>query len=363
MAIPKTAALPLGYTPIDDILSIVRGGIASLFVKCNAFQALILIFFMIVLNPMAKNHFQAYKSSMELNQTFHPRYGRAVQLSPRVARLTAENPSPFTFHGTNTYLIGEKSLAIIDPGPALEAHIQSIIKAVDKRPVSHILVTHTHADHSPAAPFLTKYFNAPQYGEGPHRLSRALHLGEINPLDASADNKFTPDKSLQDGDILYGEDWTLDVIATPGHAANHLSFSLREENTLFSGDHVMAWSTSIVAPPDGSMSDFMASLEKLMSREEQFFLPGHGGRVENPAKFMRGLKTHRLMREAAIVERIKAGDRTIADMVKVLYATTNPNLHGAAALSVLAHLEDLVLRETVKTENTPTLDGLYFPNS
>lgn len=299
------------------------------------------------------------KDCMELKQTFKPHHGKSIQISDQLSRITAPNSGPFTFHGTNSYLIGTESLAIIDPGPIIDEHITAIIKAVGARPVTHIIVTHTHADHSPAAKVLAKHFNATTYGEGAHRPARDLYLGEINPLDASADKDFIPDVALSDGEIICGDGWTLEAIATPGHTANHLAYSIKEENALLSGDHVMAWSTSIVAPPDGSMSDFMASIEVLMARDEHTFFPGHGGRVDNPNKFMRGLKTHRLMREASIIERLKAGDRTIKDMVKVMYASTKPALHGAAGLSVLAHLEDLVARGLVETEGAPAIDGIF----
>ena len=241
----------------------------------------------------------------------------------------------------------------------IDEHIEAIIKAVDGRPVIHIIVTHTHADHSPAAHRLAKHFNAPTFGEGPHRPSRDLYLGEINPLDTSADKDFTPDVMVRDGEIIAGDGWSLEAIATPGHTANHLCFSIKEDNVLLSGDHVMAWSTSIVAPPDGSMSNFMASLDVLMARDEHTFFPGHGGRIDNPEKFMRGLKTHRLMREASILERLQAGEHKIPDMVKVMYASTNPQLHGAAGLSVLAHLEDLVARGLVETDGAPAIDGIF----
>lgn len=299
---------------------------------------------------------------MELKQTFEPHHGQCIRLSDQLSRITAPNGSPFTFHGTNTYLVGNESLAIIDPGPIIHEHIEAIIKAVGERPVTHIFVTHTHTDHSPLAKILAEHFNAPTYGEGPHRSARDLYLGESNPLDASADKDFNPDVVITNGDLIAGEKWTLEAIATPGHTANHLAYSLREDNILLSGDHVMAWSTSIVAPPDGSMSDFMASLEVLMARDEHTFFPGHGGRVDNPAKFMRGLKTHRLMREASILERLQAGDRTIKDMVKVMYASTKPTLHAAAGLSVLAHLEDLVARGLVTCEGNPAINGIYALN-
>lgn len=296
---------------------------------------------------------------MELKQKFEPHHGSAVPLSKKIRRITAPNSGPFTFHGTNTYLVGTESVAIVDPGPVIESHIHAIKKAIGERPVTHIIITHTHADHSPACATLKAHYGAPTYGEGAHRAARNLFVGEINPLDASADKEFVPDVEVSGGDKIAGDGWVLEAVETPGHTANHLAYSLIEENTLLSGDHVMAWSTSIVAPPDGSMADFMGSLERLMARDEHVFFPGHGGRVEKPAKFMRGLKTHRLMREASIIERLKAGDRSIPEMVRVMYKDINPKLHGAAALSVLAHLEDLVSRNLVETDAAPSIDGIY----
>ncbi|MEO1189381.1 MAG: MBL fold metallo-hydrolase [Pseudomonadota bacterium] len=298
---------------------------------------------------------------MELKQKFDPHHGEAVPLTDRLTRITAPNSGPFTFHGTNTYLVGRDTLALVDPGPVIESHLDAIRAAVAGRPVSHVIVTHTHADHSPAAAPLASEFGAKLYGEGEHRAARDLFIGEINPLDASADRDFTPDIALSDGDMIEGDGWTLEAVATPGHTANHLAFTLKEENVLLSGDHVMAWSTSIVAPPDGSMADFMASLESLMARDESVFFPGHGERVDEPQKFMRGLKTHRLMREASILERLKAGNQTIPEMVKIMYRDVNPALHGAAALSVLAHLEDLIARGLATADGPPSISAQYGP--
>ncbi len=196
--------------------------------------------------------------------------------------------------------------------------------------------------------------------EGPHRSARPLRIGEVNPLDASGDMSFKPDIAIADGEVVEGDGWALRAIFTPGHAANHMAFALEGTGVLFSADHVMAWSTSIVAPPDGAMSDYMASLDKLLARDDRIFFPGHGGPVQSPAAFMRGLKAHRKMRERAIVERLRTGDRTIPEMVAAIYRDTDPRLHGAAGLSVLAHLEDLVARGIVKVEDEPSLDGVFF---
>jgi glyoxylase-like metal-dependent hydrolase (beta-lactamase superfamily II) len=188
-----------------------------------------------------------------------------------------------------------------------------------------------------------------------------LRIGEINPLDASGDIAFAPDATLADGDVVEGDGWALRAIFTPGHTANHLAFALEGTGILFSADHVMAWSTSIVAPPDGAMADYMASLDKLLERDDRVFLPGHGGAVTQPAAFLRGLKAHRKMRERAILERLRSGDRTIREMVAAIYRDVDPQLHGAAGLSVLAHLEDLVGRGVVAVEGEPSIDGVYTP--
>jgi glyoxylase-like metal-dependent hydrolase (beta-lactamase superfamily II) len=270
------------------------------------------------------------------------------------------NPGPFTFHGTNTYLVGRDTLAIIDPGPVDEPHFEALMRAVAGRRVSHVVVSHTHRDHSPLAARLKDATGAILVGEGPHRAARPLRAGEANPLDASADVDFRPDLVVNDGDVIEGDGWSLEVVLTPGHTANHAAFGLAGSGALFSADHVMAWSTSIVAPPDGAMSDYMASLDKLLGRKDHLYLPGHGGPVTSPAAFVRGLKAHRKMRERAILERLRAGDRTIAEMVRAIYRDTDPRLHGAAGLSVLAHLEDLAGRGVVRAEPEIALDAVYL---
>ncbi|CDX28960.1 conserved hypothetical protein [Mesorhizobium plurifarium] len=301
--------------------------------------------------------------ALEFDTSFDPAYGRAVAVAPDVLRVTARNPGPFTFHGTNSYLVGRDTLAVIDPGPEDDAHLETLLAAIAGRPVSHIFVSHTHRDHSPLAARLKELTGAPTLAEGPHRPARPLRIGEVNPLDASADLAFVPDIVLADNALTQGDGWAIRTVLTPGHTANHAVFALEGAGTLFSADHVMAWSTSIVAPPDGAMADYMSSLDKLLAREDRMLLPGHGGPVTAPGRFMRGLKTHRKMRERAILERILAGDRTITEMVAAIYRDTDPRLHGAAGLSVLAHLEDLVARGLVTTEGDPAIDGLFSPGA
>ncbi len=280
-----------------------------------------------------------------------------------VARITANNPSAFTFRGTNSYLIGAETLAVIDPGPDDPEHLRALLRAIDGRPVSHIVITHTHADHSPLSRKLRDLTGAAIVGAAVHHAARDLHIGEINPLDAAADREHVPDRTLKHGETVEGDGWRLETIATPGHAANHLAFALSGTGTVFTGDHIMGWATSIVAPPDGAMSDYMASLDAMARRgdTDRLYLPGHGGAIDNPAPFVRGLKTHRKMRERAILERLRAGDRTIPAMVANIYRDTDPRLHGAAGLSVLAHLEDMVARELVRTDGPPAIGGDFEP--
>ncbi|MDV4180209.1 MBL fold metallo-hydrolase [Rhizobium brockwellii] len=292
---------------------------------------------------------------------FEPAYGQAVPVVAGVERVTVNNPGPFTFFGTNSYIIGSSSVAVIDPGPEDEAHYQALMAALGGRAVTHIVVSHTHRDHSPLARRLQAATGAAMVGQGLHRPARPLRDGEINPFSESSDLSFVPDIAIGDGETIAGDGWSLTAVLTPGHTANHAAFALAGRDMLFSGDHVMAWSTSIVAPPDGSMADYMASLERLIEREDRLLLPGHGGPVTEPAGFLRALKAHRLKREQAVLARIRAGDARIAEMVKVIYRDTDPKLHGAAALSVLAHIEDLMERGEIGADGPPSLAALYRP--
>jgi len=297
--------------------------------------------------------------ALNFDLSFEPAHGEPVNLFPGVARVTAKNSGPFTFHGTNSYLVGEHELAVIDPGPDNDEHFNALVAAIAGRPVTHILVSHTHRDHSPLAARLSEVTGARVYAEGPHRPAR--NTPTDTPLDNGADTAFMPDVALADGDLLAGDGWTLRAVLTPGHTANHAAFALEGTGLLFSADHVMAWSTTIVAPPDGSMSDYMASLDRLIERDDEQLLPGHGGPVKNPHDYLRGLKEHRLARERAILDRLRHGDRSIDAMVKAIYRDTDPKMHGAAALSVLAHLECLVDRKLVETEGAPSIGGIFRP--
>jgi glyoxylase-like metal-dependent hydrolase (beta-lactamase superfamily II) len=290
---------------------------------------------------------------------FDPQHGVAVPVAEGIQRLTAPNPSPFTFHGTNTYILGQKSVCVIDPGPDNDAHFEALMAALKGREVTHIAVSHTHRDHSPLARRLKDRTGATIVAEGPHRPSRPLFESEVNSFAESSDTDFVPDIALADGETVEGEGWRLTAVHTPGHTANHAAFALEDTGILFSADHVMAWATSIVAPPDGAMGDYMASLDRLLMRQDRLYLPGHGGPVTEPQAFVRSLRTHRLMRERAVLEQIRKGLCSIPEMVKVIYASTDPRLHGAAALSVLAHIEDLLDKGLIATDGPPRLSGEY----
>ncbi|MCP5000517.1 MAG: MBL fold metallo-hydrolase [Hyphomicrobiales bacterium] len=298
-------------------------------------------------------------TSPEFKSDFEPAHGEAVTVGPGIERITAPNSGPLTFHGTNTYIVGKDSVAVIDPGPEIDSHYAALTTALEGRDVSHILVSHTHKDHSPLARKLASDTGALIVAEGSHRPARPLFVGEVNPLEESSDSDFEPDIDASDGAVIEGDGWALKVIHTPGHTANHSVFALEGKDILFSADHVMAWATSIVAPPDGSMSDYMNSLDKMLERDDRLYFPGHGGTVDEPDKFVRALRTHRKMREHAVLDRLEKGDRSIADMVKVIYRDTDPRLHGAAGLSLLAHLEDLVGRGEVETDGMPSINGVY----
>jgi glyoxylase-like metal-dependent hydrolase (beta-lactamase superfamily II) len=298
-------------------------------------------------------------SDIAFDRDFVPMHGRAVEVAPGVRRVTARNPGPFTFHGTNSYIVGRGRVAIVDPGPDDAAHIAALLAATAGETITHIFLTHTHRDHSGGVAPLKAATGAITLGEGPHRPARPLHDGETNQLDAAADMDFSPDIRLGDGEAVAGGDWRIEAIATPGHTANHLALALSVSDLLFSGDHVMGWSTTVVAPPDGSMADYMRALQRLLDRPERRYFPGHGGPVADAHGYVRGLIAHRRMRERAILERLAAGDRGIAEITRAIYRDIPPALHGAAALSVLAHLEDLVERGRVATDGPPSLQATY----
>ena len=293
------------------------------------------------------------------DRTFDLAPGRVEEVVPGVRRLLANNPSPFTFKGTVSYIIGRGRVAILDPGPLDDAHIAALLDAVRGETVTHIFVTHTHHDHSPAVPRIKAATGATVLAEGPHRAARPLNVGEAPRAEASNDIDFRPDRALADGEVVTGAGWTIEAVATPGHTANHMAFAFKEADLLFSGDHVMAWSTPVVAPPDGSMSDYMASLDKLARRTEPVYLPGHGGAVREAPRFVQHYIRHRRGREDAILHRLGKGEADIPTLVRAIYIGLDPRLIPAAGRSVLAHLEDLAARGRVATEGPPSIDGRY----
>jgi len=274
----------------------------------------------------------------------HPT-GIPIQLEPLVRRVLAPNPSPYTYTGTQTHIVGTTDLAVIDPGPDDPAHIDALVRAIDGHPVAAILVTHHHRDHSPATRRLQALTGAPIVGAAPFDETDASIRA-----DASFDAAYMPDRVMADGDMTAGDGWTLVAVATPGHTSNHLAFALPEAGALFSGDHVMGWSTTIVSPPDGDMASYMASLEKLMGRDDRIYYPGHGEAIDKPQRLVRGMLGHRKQREGQILRLLREGARPIPAMIERMYVGLDGRLVPAAARSVLAHLYDLQTRGLVIEE-------------
>ena len=281
-------------------------------------------------------------------------YGRSDEVSPLIRRVTADNPGPFTFRGTGTYIVGHGEVAVIDPGPDLPEHLAAIRAAVAGERVSHILVTHHHLDHSPLARPLAEITGAPVYGCA---VKRPVENDAI-PLEAGYD-QFAPDVSVCDGGVVSGPGWTLEAIPTPGHTSNHICFALAEENALFSGDHIMGWSTTVITPPDGDMTDYLASLERIRARGFKTLWPTHGPPITDVAPFIDAYIAHRRDRERQILDRLAAGDRTIAQMVPNAYAAVDQRLWPAAARSMHAAVIALVKAGTVKTNGEPGLESEY----
>ncbi len=268
-------------------------------------------------------------------------YGRAEPVAPGIRRLLASNPSAFTFTGTQSFLVGEGEVAVIDPGPDLPAHVDAILSATRGERIVAILCTHTHRDHSPASRSLAAATGAPIVGCAP------LAIDDAGPrVDAAFDFDYRPDRVLADGESIEAGGWRLEALATPGHTSNHLCFAYRD--MLFTGDHVMGWSTTIVSPPDGDMTLYLQSLERLMEREDRLYLPAHGPAIEEPRRHVRGLLLHRRMRENQILARLREREERIQDMVPQMYRDVDPGLHPAAQRSVLAHLIDLERRGQVQ---------------
>ena len=282
---------------------------------------------------------------------FDAKYESEVRVSPRISRVVADNPGPFTFKGTGVYIVGNKDVAVIDPGPDDASHVDALKRALEGRRVTHILVTHTHADHSPAAKPLKEWSGAKTYAFGPHGSGK---LEDGVRVEEGGDMQFTPDVRVKDGEIIKGNGFTFECVFTPGHTSNHMCYALKEENALFTGDHVMGWSTTVVTPPDGDMAQYMASVKKLMARDDAILYPTHGAPVTDPKPFLAAYLEHRLDREKQIVACIRDGLTTIPQMVARMYADVDKRLHPAASRSVLAHLIQL------ENENRAVNDGGHY---
>ena len=283
-------------------------------------------------------------------------YGKAEVLAPGIRRVIANNPSPFTFHGTGTYILGTGSVAVIDPGPDDEEHIDAILACLPGETISHILVTHTHMDHSPGCRLLQAKTGAPTYAYGPHgagKIEQGVQVEEGGDMD------FDPDHLVTHGEIIQGGDWSVECVYTPGHTSNHLCFQLREQKALFTGDHVMGWSTSIISPPDGDMADYMLSLELLLERADDIYWPTHGPCIDEPRAHVEAYIAHRLEREQQIIAKKKSGTLEIREMVPLMYKDTPEFMYPAAARSVLAAMENLVKKGAVKGSNGVTMDSAY----
>ena len=306
------------------------------------------------------------RTELHFDQSLPAVYGVAERLSPKIERVLAHNPSPFTFRGTGVYLVGDdRRVAVIDPGPNQPEHLAALSAAIGGREVTHILVTHTHRDHSPAAAPLKQMTGAKTYGFGPHAfyspsgLRLASAATATSPASADAregggpvsvdrvieeggDRDFAPDVTVRDGDVIAGDGYTFECVFTPGHTSNHMCYALADEKALFTGDHVMGWSTTVVAPPDGDMGAYMQSLEKLIARHDRILYPTHGSPIVKPRSFLRAYLAHRRMRESQIARALGRGKDTVPELVATLYAGLKPALNRAAALTVEAHLRHMV---------------------
>ena len=283
-------------------------------------------------------------------------YGLVDEVGPGIRRVIAENPSPFTLYGTGTYILGRGEVAVIDPGPADEAHIEAVLKAVAGETITHILVTHTHMDHSPGCALLGEHCDAPTYAYGPHGAGK---LEEGVPVEEGGDMDFVPDHRVSHGDVIEGEDWSVECVYTPGHTSNHMCFQLREDKALFTGDHIMGWSTSIISPPDGDMLAYMKSLDLMLERDDEVYWPTHGPCIDDPKGLVRAFIEHRRERETQILECVGKGVGNIRDMVPLMYTSTPEFMYPAAARSVLAAVEYLVAEGKLASDSDISLESVY----
>ncbi|MBT8458734.1 MAG: MBL fold metallo-hydrolase [Boseongicola sp.] len=300
---------------------------------------------------------------MEHDQDFNPVAGEPDDLGNGLRRIVAPNPSPMTFRGTNTYLLGQRDLAVIDPGPPDETHLAAILDALGAgQRISHIFVTHSHADHSPLAMTLAQITGAPIHAFGDSRAGRAAHMARFGNLGGGEglDMTFMPNIHLSDGETISGSDWSLSALHTPGHMGNHLSFAWSEGQALFSGDLVMGWATSMVSPPDGDLTDFMSSLDRLSQRDQdQIYYPGHGDAIEAPQARVAALSAHRKSREAQIRDALGAGPASPSQIARAIYTDVSPRLLPAAERNVLAHLIDLTIRNVTEPQGEFAADAIF----
>ena len=288
-------------------------------------------------------------------QDFSPPYGEIEEISPLIRRITAPNPSLYTFKGTGTYIIGRGDVAVIDPGPNMSTHHDAIITELGDEKITHILVTHNHKDHSPCARPLASSSGAKIYA---FDVGNQLYSAE--EAEEGLDKDFFPDVILKNNDEIKSNNWTIDVVHTPGHLSNHICFGLREEKALFTGDHVMGWSTTLISPPDGSMQDYYNSLNMMMTRDDKRYYPTHGLPIENPLSFIKNTLEHRLSRDQEIMHALEGQRYSIKDLIGIVYPNLNKNLHDAARRTILAHLIRLVALGELESDGQPSESSIYY---
>jgi glyoxylase-like metal-dependent hydrolase (beta-lactamase superfamily II) len=298
-------------------------------------------------------------AELAFNRSQDVDYGVAQVVAPGVRRIVANNPGPYTFLGTNSYLVGSGEVAVIDPGPADERHLKAIAAAIKGERLAYILITHSHRDHCGGARALQALAGGVVAAFGPTGTERGAPGLNYDFVDQA----FTPDRTLADGDTVRGRGFALDVLHMPGHSPDHLCFALVGKRTVFTGDHVMGWNTTVIAPPEGNMAKFLASLERLMQRHDKMFLPAHGGRIQTPQRVVKAYIMHRKWREQTILACLDEGVRTIPSIVERLYGTLDAELKQAAALSVLAHLEHLINRDLVAAEAPADWSSAFYLRS
>ena len=280
------------------------------------------------------------------NKNFKANYNTFETIDSNVKRLLAKNPSPFTFYGTGTYIIGHNDLAVIDPGPLIESHISNLLKLLKSAKKVSLFITHTHADHSTAARVIKENINCTSYGYGPYKRKKF----DTN-FEEGHDLTFKPDIYLNDGEVVNGNGWTIRAIHTPGHTSNHMCYGLEEQSILFTGDHIMGWSTTVIVPPDGNMTSYIKSLKKVLNYKYKIFYPTHGGPITKPRQFVKALIAHRLMRQTQIINELSKNNLTIKEMVSKFYKTTDKRLWPAAEKSILANLLSLKDKGVVVDED------------